>query len=253
MELSEQSGKCWIIAACAAATVLLFVWGIGEASFLAGLFLALITFFLFGSLLVWLTCHDRSELFVDSHGATGTDWERQAVERQPESLLVSGSLVAEPAAGSGPAAQMPIMAGATPAQTSAPAVAKPAPAPAKPAAAAAKAPAQKAPAQTKPAPGPESVKAAPVKAPAQASKAAFDDLKRIKGIGPKLSDWLHENGVTRYEQIAAWDAAAVADFAGRLGRMGGRIEADDWVAQAKLLAAGGETEFSHRVDEGEVY
>lgn len=76
---------------------------------------------------------------------------------------------------------------------------------------------------------------------------------RIKGIGPKLNDWLHENGVTRYAQIAEWDAATVADYAHRLGRMGNRIEADDWVGQAKLLAAGGETEFSHRVDDGEVY
>ena len=82
---------------------------------------------------------------------------------------------------------------------------------------------------------------------------APDDLKRIKGIGPKLSEWLHENGVTRYAQIAEWDRAAIADYAERLCRMGGRIEADDWVGPAKLLAAGGEIEFSHRVEDGEVY
>ena len=41
--------------------------------------------------------------------------------------------------------------------------------------------------------------------------AAPDDLKRIKGIGPKLSEWLHENGVTRYAQIAEWDRAAIAE------------------------------------------
>lgn len=81
--------------------------------------------------------------------------------------------------------------------------------------------------------------------------AAADDLQRIKGIGPKLSDWLVQNGVTRFDQIAAWDAAQVADFAHRLGRMGGRIEADDWVGQARILAEGGETEHSRRVDRGE--
>lgn len=80
-----------------------------------------------------------------------------------------------------------------------------------------------------------------------------DDLRRIKGIGPKISDWLNENGVTRYAQIADWDQAAIADFGARLGRMGSRIEADDWVGQARQLAAGGETAFSHRVDDGEVY
>lgn len=83
-----------------------------------------------------------------------------------------------------------------------------------------------------------------------AADAGPDDLRRIKGVGPKLSDWLRENGVTRYAQIAAWDAATVADFARRLGRMGGRIEADDWVGQARLLAAGGETSHSRAVDKG---
>lgn len=80
-----------------------------------------------------------------------------------------------------------------------------------------------------------------------------DDLRRIKGIGPKIADWLSENGITRYAQIADWDQQAVADFGARLGRMGSRIEADDWVGQARQLAAGGDTAFSHRVDDGEVY
>jgi len=78
-----------------------------------------------------------------------------------------------------------------------------------------------------------------------------DDLKRINGIGPKLSEWLAENGVTRFEQIAAWDAEAQAEYARRLGRRGRRIASDDWVGQAKLLAAGGETAHSRAVDRGE--
>ena len=32
-----------------------------------------------------------------------------------------------------------------------------------------------------------------------------------------------------------------------------RVTRDDWVGQSKVLAAGGETEFSQRVDRGEVY
>lgn len=78
-----------------------------------------------------------------------------------------------------------------------------------------------------------------------------NDLRRIKGVGPKLADWLADNGVTRFAQIAAWDKATVADYAQRLGRMGGRIEADDWVGQARILAAGGETDHSRRVESGE--
>ena len=33
----------------------------------------------------------------------------------------------------------------------------------------------------------------------------------------------------------------------------GRVSRDDWVEQAKILAAGGETEFSKRVEDGDVY
>lgn len=88
---------------------------------------------------------------------------------------------------------------------------------------------------------------------ATAGAGAADDLRQIKGIGPKLSDWLAENGVTRFDQIAAWDQAAIQDHAQRLGRMGGRIEADDWVGQARILAAGGQTEHSRRVERDEAH
>ncbi|MDQ7260501.1 hypothetical protein NM680_01665 [Paracoccus sp. PS-1] len=217
MERAECNRNCWISAAIAGVVVLLFTSGIGDLHWLAGLFLGAVTFVLFGALMVWLVCHERPELFAEGDGLTGTDWQRAAVDRQPETLLVGGSLGPEPFTSGTQMSgrQMPIVAGAMPAAAS-----RPDPAPA--------APAQ--PAGTAP---------------------GTDDLKRIKGIGPKISDWLNAQGVTRYEQIAAWDAAAVADFAQRLGRMGGRIEADDWVGQAKLLAAGGETAHSRRIDKGE--
>lgn len=77
-----------------------------------------------------------------------------------------------------------------------------------------------------------------------------DDLGRIDGIGPRLTDWLHQNGVTRFAQIAAWTPEDAADWAQRLGRWGGRIESDDWIGQARILAAGGETDHSRRVDAG---
>ncbi|MBC9245398.1 hypothetical protein H4P12_01420 [Paracoccus sp. 11-3] len=80
-----------------------------------------------------------------------------------------------------------------------------------------------------------------------------DDLKQIKGIGPKLEELLHENGVTHFAQIAAWDDAQIEHYAELIGRMGGRIRSDDWVAQARTLAQGGETEFSARVEKGGVY
>lgn len=84
-------------------------------------------------------------------------------------------------------------------------------------------------------------------------KAKPDDLKEIKGVGPQLEALLNQHGVTRFAQIAGWNDTEIDHYAGLIGRMGGRIRSDDWVAQANLLAAGGDTEFSRRVDKGEVY
>lgn len=66
-----------------------------------------------------------------------------------------------------------------------------------------------------------------------------DDLKRIKGIGPALETTLHEAGVTRFDQIAAWDDGQIDAMAARLGRLGGRIRTDDWVGQARALTGQG--------------
>lgn len=85
------------------------------------------------------------------------------------------------------------------------------------------------------------------------AQAEPDDLKMIKGVGPKLEELLHRNDVTRFAQIATWDEAEIDRMAELFGRMGGRIRSDDWVAQARVLAAGGETELSARVEDGEVY
>lgn len=79
-----------------------------------------------------------------------------------------------------------------------------------------------------------------------------DDLKRIKGIGPKLEQVCNALGFYHFDQIAAWTADEIAWVDSNLEGFRGRVTRDDWVAQAKLLAAGGETEFSKRVDEGDV-
>ncbi|KMW57844.1 NADH-ubiquinone oxidoreductase chain E [Candidatus Rhodobacter oscarellae] len=73
-----------------------------------------------------------------------------------------------------------------------------------------------------------------------------DDLKKIKGIGQGLEKSLNENGIFHYDQIAKWTADEVlwADYG--LARFKGRATRDTWVEQAKLLAAGEETEFSKR-------
>jgi len=80
-----------------------------------------------------------------------------------------------------------------------------------------------------------------------------DDLKQIKGVGPKLEKLLHSMGFYHFDQIAGWSADEVAWVDENLEGFKGRVSRDGWIAQAKTLAAGGETEFSKRVDEGDVY
>ncbi|MFB9150779.1 NADH:ubiquinone oxidoreductase [Roseovarius ramblicola] len=80
-----------------------------------------------------------------------------------------------------------------------------------------------------------------------------DDLKKIKGVGPKLEKLINEMGFYHFDQIAGWTEAEIAWVDDNLKGFKGRVSRDNWVAQAKILAEGGETEFSHRVDEGDVY
>ncbi len=80
-----------------------------------------------------------------------------------------------------------------------------------------------------------------------------DDLKRIKGVGPKMETLCNELGFYHFDQIAAWTADEVAWVDQNLKGFKGRVSRDNWVEQAGLLAAGGETEFSKKVDDGNVY
>ena len=80
-----------------------------------------------------------------------------------------------------------------------------------------------------------------------------DDLKQIKGVGPKLEKTLHGMGIFHFDQIAGWGPAELAWMDDNLEGFKGRASRDDWVPQAKTLAAGGATEFSKKVDKGDVY
>jgi NADH-quinone oxidoreductase subunit E len=79
-----------------------------------------------------------------------------------------------------------------------------------------------------------------------------DDLKRIKGVGPKLEEVLHRLGYFHFDQIAAWSPDELAWVDSHLEGFNGRASRDDWVGQARILAAGGETEHSRAVDRGEI-
>ena len=65
---------------------------------------------------------------------------------------------------------------------------------------------------------------------------SVDDLTRISGIGPVLEKKLHEHGVYTFEQIANWNEYNVWEFNRQLS-FPGRIEREEWIRQAKGLAA----------------
>lgn len=79
----------------------------------------------------------------------------------------------------------------------------------------------------------------------------FDDLKRIRGIGVLIEKRLNALGIASYEQIANWTADDIGRISDTLD-FKGRIERENWVEQARILASGGQTEFSRRVDKGDV-
>lgn len=89
-------------------------------------------------------------------------------------------------------------------------------------------------AEAEPKPEPE-----PVQAPSPflaAPNGEPDNLMLIKGVGPKLSDMLHELGVFHFAQIAAWDVDQVSEVDSQLGNFKGRVSRDRWVDQARMLA-----------------
>lgn len=65
-----------------------------------------------------------------------------------------------------------------------------------------------------------------------------DDLKLIKGVGPKLELMLHDMGFFHFDQIAVWSDAELAWVDENLTGFRGRASRDGWVEQARALAAG---------------
>jgi large subunit ribosomal protein L21 len=86
--------------------------------------------------------------------------------------------------------------------------------------------------------------AAPAKAAKAAPAAKADDsavdasnLSLISGVGPAIEKKLRAAGITSWNDIAAWDDAAIAKWDEEL-KLGGRATKEEWVEQAKELLAG---------------
>ena len=67
--------------------------------------------------------------------------------------------------------------------------------------------------------------------PETAAAAAADDLKEIKGVGPKYSQQLADLGITSFASLAAADPETLA------AAFDARAEVEDWIAQAKARTA----------------
>jgi predicted flap endonuclease-1-like 5' DNA nuclease len=184
----------------------------------------------------------------------------------PASSAPAAPMAAAPAAAA-PAAAAPVPAAPMPA-ASAPTASVPVPAaamPVSPAPAAAE-PASAAPSAATPAPA----AAAPVAAASSPAPAAAgsprrpealaaarggraDDLKIIKGIGPKLEQLCHRLGFYHFDQVAGWTADEIAWVDENLEGFKGRVTRDRWVPQAQAIVTHGPQEFLRRLEAGEAF
>ena len=62
-------------------------------------------------------------------------------------------------------------------------------------------------------------------------------MSLISGVGDVLAEKLAGEGITSLTQIAKWKKDDIADYDAKLA-LGGRIERDEWIVQAKELLEG---------------
>jgi len=90
-------------------------------------------------------------------------------------------------------------------------------------------------AAAKPAKTEKKVEAAPLAAPV--GEAKVDDLSLIGGVGPKILKSLTDMGYTTYAQIANLTGDEIEKIEAEI-KMSGRVAREEWIEQAKELAAG---------------
>lgn len=254
----ECRRNAWLVALAGGALVALMLLLLAQFGVLKALMLGAVAGLVLGIFLVWAFCSQGIEDGVpQSRPAT-------PAPARPEPLAAAGPAV-EPVAEPVPERMVPAAPEPAPERRpepttqSAPSSAPPAFVSAQPGGRPAPVPeAAPAPAGTAPrTPQPRKSRAAGLDAalaksrdeppaPAPGMLAAprggrADDLKLINGIGPKIEALLNGIGVWHFDQIAAWKAKDIAHVDERLVGFHGRITRDEWVKQAKALAAGGVT------------
>jgi predicted flap endonuclease-1-like 5' DNA nuclease len=79
-----------------------------------------------------------------------------------------------------------------------------------------------------------------------APRGTPDQLTLMKGVGDRFAAKLNDIGVFHFRQIAGWSPEEVRIADSKLDSFRGRVERDQLVEQAKLLAAGRTTEYEAR-------
>lgn len=205
----------WLVAAAVGALAAILLWLLGGWSFMQGAFAGAVVFGVVGLLISWIMTRP---------------------------LPVPGEIAANVTETAVPVAAKPAAAAETVAKTAAP---TPAPAKTEPPKPAPKKAAPKKATAKKAAPKAAAPDGRPTGLSDEAREGGADDLKLISGVGPKLEETLNGLGIWHFDQVAGLKKKDIAWVDERL-RFKGRIERDDWVGQAKTLAAGGETEFSKK-------
>ncbi|MEX0310819.1 MAG: hypothetical protein AB3N17_11325 [Tateyamaria sp.] len=245
---------CWLVALLGGALAAVLLMVLGDWTFMQGVFAGVVVFLIAGALLSWILCRPlpaMGDAAQQSKPTTATDRPAEAPAAAAAPAVAAPSAKAAPATDVKPSAALAGEAdlaerkGEWKYEGDAEPKAKPK-AKAKPAAKKKAAPKAPEPAAADGAgKKPETLSAAREGGP--------DNLKEIKGVGPKLEALLHSMGFYHFDQVASWGDEEVAWVDQNLQGFKGRVSRDDWVAQAKILAAGGETEFSKKVDKGGVY
>ena len=84
-------------------------------------------------------------------------------------------------------------------------------------------------------------------AAADSKRGSHDNFQRISGVTAELEKTLLTNGVTRYDQLAAWSRVDVDSF-DKLTSGDGRVLRENWIEQARILSSGGETAYAREYD-----
>ncbi|MFU8864867.1 MAG: hypothetical protein ACNA7O_13210 [Rhodobacterales bacterium] len=238
----------WAMGAGAGFLAFLVLLFLRDWSFLQAVFGAGVIFLVVGGFLAFVMCRplpslgeiqagmgEMADPVTPAQRSAASDVTTPAPEAAP-----APAPSAQAAAAAAPAAITPAAEAEAKAETAAQAAPAPTPTPTPTPAAPASAATPAAAPEAAPASGAETETPVGTKpATLQAARGGQpDDLKQIKGVGPKMESMLHGMGFFHFDQVAAWTPSELAWVDENLTGFKGRASRDNWVAQAKALARG---------------